>query len=94
MLAKSDDDETLLLKFVQSLDARNPLVEPFACVIERVPLENESGPENVVAPTAPLELVERSAFGVPIFKFVVDAVLKYPSPLAEMFVVLAPALNV
>ena len=50
------DEPSLPLKFVQSLDARNPLVEPFACVMESVFPENARGPETDAAVTAPVPL--------------------------------------
>ena len=84
---ESYDDEILLLKLVQSADARKPLVEALACARVRVDPENERGPENVVAATAPEALVERSALGTPeIVRLVVEAVLKKPVPLAVKLV--------
>ena len=74
---------SLLLKFVQSDEARNPLVEALACGMESVPDENESGPEKAVEETTPETLVERSAEGVPMVRLVVDAVPKKPSPETE-----------
>jgi hypothetical protein len=46
-VAESEVEEILLLKVVQSVDARKPLVEALACEMESVPAENESGPETV-----------------------------------------------
>lgn len=50
----NDVEEILLLKFVQSPDARKPLVLPLACVIESVLPENWRGPEIVVEMREPL----------------------------------------
>jgi len=53
-IAESDEEETLLLKVVQSPDARKPFVEPFACVMDKVFAEKLRGPETIAAVRAPV----------------------------------------
>jgi hypothetical protein len=46
-VAESEVDEILLLKVVQSPEARKPFVEPLACEIESVFAEKERGEETI-----------------------------------------------
>lgn len=62
MRAASDEEETLVLKRVQSVDERYPFWVPEDCAMVRTPPVKERGPEKEVPMTPPVELVERSAF--------------------------------
>src|SRR4051812_47694632 len=54
-----DDEEILLLKVVQSLLLRYPLVELVAWVMESVEPENARGPETVAVKSEPVPLPTR-----------------------------------
>lgn len=92
--AESDDDETLLLNVVQSVEARYPLVpEPFACAIETVPFRYVSGPLKVVVlvhvgipfksartcPAVPTDVVARAPDPLPK-RTAPEAMLFHPVP--------------
>ena len=64
----------MLLKFVQSDEARNPLVEALACGMESVLPENDKGLEMVVDCTLPFAFVDKTPEGMLVItRFVVVA---------------------
>jgi hypothetical protein len=62
--ADKEDEEILLLKVVQSVEARKPLPVLLACASESVLLESENGPENESELMAPTPLPMRMPEGV------------------------------
>ena len=59
-IAESEEEETLLLKSVQSVEERYPLLAAEDWVIESVLAENKSGPETIAEVTCPVPFPVKS----------------------------------